>query len=83
MGQAYTLTSWVICRSLIQTSNATKLDLHMCLASQDLDYKPHVDWPRINLNKELALAMTLQIAGCTLYNEVHVLAIFGPYKENQ
>jgi hypothetical protein len=55
----------------------------MCLASQDLDYKPHVDWPIKNLNKELALAMTLQTVSCTLSDQVHVLAISRPYKKNQ
>jgi hypothetical protein len=55
----------------------------MCLTSQDLDYKPCVDWPSKNLNKELALAVASQITGYTLSDEVHVLAISRPYKENQ
>jgi hypothetical protein len=55
----------------------------MCLASQDLDYKPCVGWPSRNLNKELALTTTLQTTNCTLFDEVHVLPIFRPYKENQ
>jgi hypothetical protein len=55
----------------------------MCLASQGLDYKPREDWPARNLNKELALTTTLQSTGCTLFDEMHALAISRPYKENQ
>jgi hypothetical protein len=42
-----------------------------------------VDQQTRNLNKELALATTSQITSCTLSDEVHLLTIFGPYKENQ
>jgi cation transport regulator ChaC len=39
--------------------------------------------PARNLNRELVLVAMSQIAGFTLFNEVHVLAMIGPYKENQ
>jgi hypothetical protein len=39
--------------------------------------------PTRNLSRELVLVAMSQITCFTSFNEMHALAMFGPYKENQ
>jgi hypothetical protein len=52
-----------------------KLDVHMCFASQGLDYITNVDWPTRNLNTQLALAMESISTYYTSSSEGHALTI--------
>ncbi len=42
-----------------------ELDVHMCFASQGLDYITNVDWPTKNLNTQFALVAESISANCT------------------
>jgi hypothetical protein len=42
-----------------------------------------VNWLKRNLSRELALVVASQTTSSTSPDEVHALAMFGPYKQKQ
>jgi hypothetical protein len=55
----------------------------MCLTTQDLNCITFANWLARNLSRELALVVASQTISSTSSDEVHALAMSGPYKQNQ
>jgi hypothetical protein len=64
-------------------SKFNELDVHICFASQGLDYITNVDWVTIFFNTQLTLAMESMSTNYTSSNEVHALAINDVCKQSK